>query len=78
MENRKEKPARKTNKPKEIPAEIYTSMFEGHPDGTKILAELAFLFYDQPCPINADAALYQGGQRSVIQFILSKCAEGQK
>lgn len=67
-----------TNRPQAIPAVLYTRMFQEHPDGMKILEELAWHFYDQPCPLDPHGALYQGGQRSVFQFILSRCAEGQQ
>jgi hypothetical protein len=64
-----------------VPAKIYYSMFQGHPDGQKILDELAQKFYDRSSitnPVDPNATLVMEGERRVILFILGKCAEGQK
>jgi hypothetical protein len=66
------------NKPKAIPAGIYSSLFANTPAGAGILQELCACFYDVPCPVNADAALYQAGQRSVVLYILTRMRDGQK
>jgi len=64
-----------------IPAELYFNMFQGHPDGQKILDELAALFYDRTSisnPVDPHATLVLEGQRQVILFILTRCADAQK
>jgi hypothetical protein len=64
-----------------VPAVIYYNVFQGHPDGQKILDELAAKFYDRTSvsnPVDPNATLVLEGQRQVILFILAKCSEGQK
>jgi len=74
-------PRKKEKTPGVVPAELYTSLFQNHPDGQRILDELAAKFYDRTSvgnPVDPNATLVMEGQRQVILFIIAKCAEGQK
>ncbi len=59
---------------------IYLSLFQVNPDGRKILTEMAFKFYDRLSYTEKDshATAFREGQRSVIQFIIQKCADAQE
>lgn len=56
----------------------YRDVFERHPQGIAILADLAMRFHD--CPIGVDTekthkTAQQLGGRAVVQFILNKIAQ---
>lgn len=62
-------------------AKSYYNIFQGNPDGQKILEDLSKKFYDRSSvtnPVDPHATLVLEGQRQVILFILLKCAEAQK
>ena len=61
-----------------VPAQMYYNIFQGHPDGMKILEELSKNFYDRIAPAEPNTALFMEGQRSVVLFIIRQCSEGQK
>lgn len=62
-----------------VPAQFYLRIFEGDPDGQKILEEMSRLFHDRPIPsLSGDVALYSEGQRSVMLFLFSKIAEAKQ
>jgi hypothetical protein len=54
----------------------YVRVFEQHPEGAAILADLTRRFYDQPSfvPGQPDVVAYREGRRSVLAFILQQIA----
>lgn len=64
-----------------LPPVMYYNVFQGTPDGQKILDELSARFYDRTSvtnPVDPNATLVLEGQRQVVLFIIEQCAKGQK
>lgn len=55
---------------------VYRRIFEQHPEGEAILADLVRRFYDQPSfvPGQPDVVAYREGRRAVLAFILQQIA----
>ena len=65
---------------KDLDPRIYLRIFQQNGDGLNILGDLSMKFYDRPsyAPGDPHATAFNEGQRSVIAFIIQKCAEAQK
>lgn len=55
---------------------LFNRIFQGNSDGQAILDELSRLFYDRNSYTKGDPyeTTFKEGQRSVIGFIIQKCA----
>lgn len=60
------------------PDRLYQRIFQQDGDGAAILEELAAHFYDQDLfvPGQPDMTNFNLGQRSVIQYLMKRAAEG--
>lgn len=78
MESSKEpkRPKRIKAKPQGVPSQDYYAIFQGRTEGQRILEELSTLFHDRPLEtVDPSAALFREGQRSVVMYIIHRCAE---
>jgi hypothetical protein len=61
---------------RELPPDTYARVFEGHPEGAAVLAELTARFYSAVSPEGGIDAIvrmmHANGQRAVIEFIVSR------
>jgi len=62
--------------------QLFFNVFQGHPDGVKILMDLSHLFYDRTSvvgsPVDVSATLVHEGERNVILYIMGRISRFQE